>query len=196
MRTRFESEFGADAGKFVEITDAIGTKAEVFPDHHDACAQREQDVFCEFPRALCCERAIERNDNDAAARHRLLAQVSFSFESCEQRGSFSTEHFGWMRRESEYDRFEAMGSGKIGSFVEYSAMSAMNPVEVADGNEARWFFLFVHEAIHRAVRSQRGRCAQSLLHAKRIRSDCALTVQVMTGSSAPPFTTRQRRLRQ
>ena len=193
--TSFEAELAAESGEFIEISRAIGSETKVFPDHHHAGAEFQEHALGKLAGALRSERAIEGNDDDSTAGHGSFAQAFFAFEWSEHGRGMTPEHFGGMRIEGEYERFEATRAGEIGSFAEHGAMSAMNSVEVADGHKTGRFFLFVHEAIHRGVRNQHGLRAQSLRRAKRISKDCALTVQGMTGSSAPPFKPRQRRLR-
>ncbi len=82
-----------------------------------------------------------------------------------------SEDFGRMGIEGEDDGFELSRTGESSGFSEHGLMSAMNTVEVADGDEAGWFFLFVHEAILSRVRNQHGRKAQSLNRAKRDRKN-------------------------
>lgn len=103
----------------------------------------------EFSGVLRGKRAIERDDDDVAAGHGAFAESFFAFEGGQQGGRFASEHFCGVRSEGEYGGLQTVCAGEICSFAEYGAMSAMNTVEVADGHESGWFFLFVHETIHR-----------------------------------------------
>jgi hypothetical protein len=150
MRACFEAEIVSEAREFVEVSGAICAEAKVFPDDHDAGAQGNQDILREFTGALRGKRAVERNDDDVASRHRLFAEANFSGEWREHWRGLSPENFCWMRVEGEDDGFESSSVGEIGSLLEYGAMSAMHSVEVADGDESARFFLFVHESIHSA----------------------------------------------
>lgn len=140
MRACFEAEIVSEAREFVEVSSAIGSEAKVFPDDHDASAQRNKNILREFTGVLRSKLAVEGNDDDVASRHRLFAETNFSREWREHGRGLSPENFCWMRIEGEDDGFESSSVGEIGSLLEYGAMSAMYSVEVADGDESARFF--------------------------------------------------------
>lgn len=107
-----------------------------------------------------------------ATGHGAFAELNFSWERREKCGGLTSESFGGMRIEGEYDGVEAALVGKSGSFSEHGAVSAVNSVEVADSDETRQFFLSVQETIHSAyvINSAAKRKAWRL--AKRIRRLC------------------------
>lgn len=169
--SRFEPEVPTEARQLVEFAGSFGAEAKVFPDHHDACAERNQHIRREFAWVLRGKPLVERNDVDMTALHGSFAETFFAFEGRKQRRGVVSEDFGRMGIEGEDDGLELSRTGESSSFSEYGLMSAMNTVEVADGDEAGWFFLFVHGAILSRVRNQHGREAQSLNRAKRDRTN-------------------------